>query len=377
MILIEDGPSGAPVLFDDAEEIIRADAAAEVPAALARLDAALARGKWVAGLASYELGYALEARLMPLMPEGRRVPLLALGVFGGPRPANEFLRAAGDEAGLATLANITPGWDARRHATAICRILDYIAAGDIYQANLTMRMQAQYRGSARGLYAALAVRQPVRHGALVDLPGMPRILSRSPELFFATTADGHIETRPMKGTAPRHPDPKRDSALRDGLAQSVKNRAENLMIVDLLRNDISRICRLGSVRVPDLYRVETYATVHQMISRVTGRLRDGVRGSEIFRALFPCGSITGAPKIRAMEIIRELEDGPRDAYCGAIGWMAPDGAARFNVAIRTIELYDDGRAEFGVGGGIVADSTPEGEYEEALWKARFADLTRD
>lgn len=375
MILIEDGPSGAPVLFDDAEEIIRADAAAEVPAALARLDTALARGKWVAGLASYELGYALEARLMPLMPEGRRVPLLALGVFGGPRPADAFLRATGDEAGPATLANITPGWDARRHAAAIGRILDYIAAGDIYQANLTMRMQAQYRGSARGLYAALAARQPVRHGALVDLPGMPRILSRSPELFFATTADGRIETRPMKGTAPRHPDPARDSALRLDLAQSVKNRAENLMIVDLLRNDISRICRVGSVRVPDLYRVESYATVHQMISRVTGRLREGVRGSDIFRALFPCGSITGAPKIRAMEIIRELEDGPRDAYCGAIGWMAPDGAARFNVAIRTVELYDDGRAEFGVGGGIVADSTPEGEYEEALWKARFADLT--
>lgn len=375
MILIEDGPSGAPVLFDDAEEIIRADAAAEVPAALARLDTALARGKWVAGLASYELGYALEARLMPLMPEGRRVPLLALGVFGGPRPADAFLRATGDEAGPATLANITPGWDARRHAAAIGRILDYIAAGDIYQANLTMRMQAQYRGSARGLYAALAARQPVRHGALVDLPGMPRILSRSPELFFATTADGRIETRPMKGTAPRHPDPARDSALRLDLAQSVKNRAENLMIVDLLRNDISRICRVGSVRVPDLYRVESYATVHQMISRVTGRLREGVRGSDIFRALFPCGSITGAPKIRAMEIIRELEDGPRDAYCGAIGWMAPDGAARFNVAIRTVELYDGGRAEFGVGGGIVADSTPEGEYEEALWKARFADLT--
>lgn len=180
----------------------------------------------------------------------------------------------------------------------------------------------------------------------------------------------------MKGTAPRASNPAHDAALRLELQQSLKNRAENLMIVDLLRNDISRICRVGTVRVPELFAIESYVTVHQMVSRVTGELRPGTTPSAIFRAIYPCGSITGAPKIRAMEIIRELEAGPRGAYCGAMGWIAPDGAARFNVAIRTLTLYDEGEVAFGVGGGIVADSTAEGEFEEALWKARFAALTR-
>ena len=161
------------------------------------------------------------------------------------------------------------------------------------------------------------------------------------------------------------------------LQQSLKNRAENLMIVDLLRNDISRICEIGSVRVPELYAIESYATVHQMVSRVTGQLQPGTEPSALFRALFPCGSITGAPKIRAMEIIRELESGPRGAYCGTIGWMGPDGASSFNVSIRTLTLYGETEVEFGVGGGIVADSTAAGEYEEALWKARFAELIQD
>jgi para-aminobenzoate synthetase component 1 len=185
---------------------------------------------------------------------------------------------------------------------------------------------------------------------------------------------GRIEARPMKGTAPRDPDPGRDAATREALAADVKNRAENLMIVDLLRNDIGRIAEVGSVRVPELFAVETYATVHQMVSRITGTLRPGVTLSRILRALFPCGSVTGAPKVRAMEIIRELEPWPRDVYCGAIGWAAPDGRAAFNVAIRTLLLLPDGTAVLNVGGGVVADSTAAAEYEEALWKARFADL---
>jgi para-aminobenzoate synthetase component I len=176
----------------------------------------------------------------------------------------------------------------------------------------------------------------------------------------------------MKGTAPRDADPARDAALRAELGHDVKNRAENLMIVDLLRNDIGRIAEIGSVRVPELFTVETYATVHQMVSRVTGRLAPGTRLSRVFRALFPCGSVTGAPKLRAMEIIRELEPWPREAYCGAIGWAAPDGRASFNVAIRTIALHPGGEAVLNVGGGLVADSSAASEYEEALWKARFA-----
>jgi para-aminobenzoate synthetase component 1 len=180
----------------------------------------------------------------------------------------------------------------------------------------------------------------------------------------------------MKGTAPRDPDPTRDESLRAGLAADAKNRAENLMIVDLLRNDLSRICAVGSVRVPELFAVESFATLHQMSSRVIGHLLPGTRLSEILAALFPCGSVTGAPKLRAMEVIRELEPAPREAYCGAIGWAGPDGRASFSVAIRTVALHPGGEAVLNVGGGVVADSTAAAEYEEALWKALFADLSR-
>ena len=374
MIILEHGPGAAPVLFRAPRRIIRADASAEVPAALEALDQAQADGLWIAGFASYELGYALEPRLAPLMPADRGLPLLQFGVYEAPEDAAPILSEAAAAAAQARLAPAQAEWSAADHARAIARILDYIAAGDIYQANLTMRMRAEAQGTPMALYGALRARQPVSHGAFVDFADCPPLLSRSPELFFATTADGRIETRPMKGTAPRASNPAHDAALRLDLQQSVKNRAENLMIVDLLRNDISRICKVGSVRVPKLFAIESYTTVHQMVSHVIGDLLPGTSPSAIFRALFPCGSITGAPKIRAMEIIRELEADPRDIYCGAIGWMGPDGASSFNVAIRTLTL-DQGVARFGVGGGIVADSTAPGEYEEALWKARFATLS--
>lgn len=374
MILLENGPQGKAAVFDAPKAVIRADTVAEVVGALDEIDAALAAGQWIAGLASYELGYAFEPRLAPLMPPGRDMPLLAFGVYDTPLPADAALTRAATEAATARLTAPTAGWDARAHARAMAKVLGYIAAGDIYQANLTLRMRAEYSGTALGLYAALRARQPVGHGAFVDLPGVAKIISRSPELFFATDAEGRIETRPMKGTAPRASNPAHDAALRMELQGSLKNRAENLMIVDLLRNDIARICTVGSVRVPELFAIESYATVHQMVSRVTGQLVADTRASDIFRALFPCGSITGAPKIRAMEIIRDLEDTPRGIYCGSIGWMAPDGSSAFNVAIRTLTLLADKHVEFGVGGGIVADSTAAGEYEEALWKARFAHL---
>lgn len=377
MILIENGPGGGPALFDAPGRIIRAETADEVAPALAALDAARAAGLWAAGFLSYETGYALEPRLAGLMPSRRSLPLLAFGLYGSPLAAGAVLARAGAEAAGARLSPATPDWSAAEHAAAMARVLDYIGAGDIYQTNLTMQMRAAFAGTPLGLYGALRARQPVGHGALVALPDCPVLVSRSPELFFSTDADGVIETRPMKGTAPRASNPAHDAALRLELQQSVKNRAENLMIVDLLRNDISRVCAVGSVRVPELYTVESYVTVHQMVSRVTGRLRPGTQPSALLRALFPCGSVTGAPKIRAMEIIRELEPTPRGAYCGSIGWLGPDGSSAFNVAIRTLTLADDGTASFGVGGGIVADSTPEGEYEEALWKARFAALGRD
>ncbi|MCV2868122.1 aminodeoxychorismate synthase component I [Defluviimonas sp. WL0002] len=374
MILLENGPFGEPALFDSPRRLIRADTAAEVDAALSAIDAARDEGAWLAGYASYELGYALEPKLSALMPPRPPGPLLHFGVYDSPRLAQPLLDQAGAEAAGATIARANPLWDAAAHARAVRAVQDYIAAGDVYQVNLTMQMVARVTGSPLGLYGALRNRQAVAHGAFVALPDAPIILSRSPELFFATDARGRIETRPMKGTAPRATNPAHDAALKLELQESIKNRAENLMIVDLLRNDISRIARVGSVRVPALFAIESYATVHQMVSHVTGDLVARTAASEIFRALFPCGSITGAPKIRAMEIIHELEAGPRGIYCGGIGWIAPDGASAFNVAIRTMTLAGD-EVSFGVGGGIVIDSTAEGEWEEALWKARFADLT--
>ena len=236
---------------------------------------------------------------------------------------------------------------------------------------MTFPVQARWEGDPLAIFRQLAVRQPVRHSALVELDG-PVVVSRSPELFFDVSRDRWIETLPMKGTAPRGATPQEDMRQRDFLAGDPKNQAENRMIVDLLRNDISLISDVGTLDVPDLFKVETYATVHQMVSRVRAKLRPGLDIADIFAALFPCGSITGAPKIRAMEILRELEDGPRDVYCGAIGWIAPGHRMRFNVAIRTLSLYPSGEAVYNVGGGVVFDSTAEGEYAECLLKARFA-----
>lgn len=354
--------------------VIRADSVDQVPAALADLETVRQAGHWLAGYASYELGYALEPKLAGLMPQERRLPLICFGVYEGPQQAvvrEASPHGVADDAGLQALL---PRWSFQRYAEAFAQVNHNIGRGDIYQANLTFPIDAAANGTSQALYAALVAHQPVGHGALVLQEGLPDILSRSPELFFRTDATGRIETRPMKGTQPRSTDPVADAKARDFLRQDEKNRAENLMIVDLLRNDISRIAALGSVRVPELFAVESYATVHQMVSTVEAQLRPGVGLGQILQALFPCGSITGAPKIRAMELLSELEPWARDIYCGTIGWMAPDGASAFNVAIRTLML-EEGRATLNVGGGVVWDSTAPSEYEEALWKARFAQLT--
>lgn len=362
-------PGGAACQFADPIRMIEAVEAADVPAALDALDAARAEGLWLAGYASYELGYVLEPKLAPLLPETRKLPLLRFGVYAGPEVAEDLpMGRAGLDVGLGPLR---PRWDEARYCEAFEQVHEAIGAGDIYQANLTFPIDCDAHGDAAMLYGALMARQPVLHGALVQQEGLPALLSRSPELFFRTTPGGHIETRPMKGTQPRSEDPVQDRANRDFLIADEKNNAENLMIVDLLRNDISRVAKPGSVHVPELFCVESYATVHQMVSTVAAELTEGTQLSDILRALFPCGSITGAPKIRAMEILRELEPEARDIYCGTIGWAAPDGASSFNVAIRTL-MVDEGRARLNVGGGVVWDSTSASEYEEALWKARFA-----
>nr|WP_247743338.1 aminodeoxychorismate synthase component I [Shimia sp. R10_1] len=353
-------------MFETAEHVISVTEPGEVDAAFQVLGEAQAAGFWLAGYVSYELGYVLEPRLRRMLPKARRLPLMQFGVFRAPRAANALQGDAKFDMGT-----FAPRWSAATYRAAFDRVHGYIGAGDIYQANLTFPLDAAISGDAEALYAALAARQPVGHGALVKQSGLPDILSRSPELFFRTDAAGRIETRPMKGTQPRSEDAAEDARRKAWLAQDEKNRAENLMIVDLLRNDISRVAKPGSVKVPKLFEVESYATVHQMTSTVQAELQEGAGLPEILQALFPCGSITGAPKLRSMEILRDLEPWPREIYCGAIGWAAPDGRSEFSVAIRTM-LVEAGQAVLNVGGGVVWDSKAPDEYEEALWKARFA-----
>ncbi|NVO54410.1 aminodeoxychorismate synthase component I [Rhodobacteraceae bacterium B1Z28] len=362
-IRFDQGPAGPGTHFDRPSQMIRADRAEDVPQALAALDDARAQGAWLAGYASYELGYVLEPRLLERLPKDRRLPLLCFGVYDHPTQT-DLPKASGG------IAEFQPRWDETRYGRAFKTVHDAIGAGDIYQANLTFPIDLIFNGDSASLYSALTAGQIVGHGALVEQDGLPDLLSRSPELFFRTDTSGRIETRPMKGTQPRSEDMAEDARRRNFLSADAKNRAENLMIVDLLRNDISRVALPGSVQVPELFKVETYATVHQMVSLVRAQLQVGAGLSNILTALFPCGSITGAPKIRAMEILSDLEPWARDIYCGTIGWAAPDGRSEFNVAIRTL-MVEDGEAILNVGGGVVWDSTAPSEYEEALWKARF------
>jgi para-aminobenzoate synthetase component 1 len=252
---------------------------------------------------------------------------------------------------------------------AVRRTIDYIEAGDIYQANITQRFRARLpTGFDRlSLYQALRMRNPATFGAYLDF-GATGILSSSPERFLKL-ADGKVETRPIKGTRPRGRNAAEDQALAAELLASAKDRAENLMIVDLLRNDISRVCKIGSVKVPTLFGLESYATVHHLVSVVAGELAQGRSAVDLLRACFPGGSVTGAPKIRAMEIIAELEPTSRGPYCGSIGYLSADGGMDSNIVIRTYCVQGQDLT-FQVGGGIVADSDPHAEYEESLAKAK-------
>lgn len=364
----DNGPNGTGLSFNDASEVIRADTPEDVGPALAQMEQAQASGHWLAGMASYELGYTFSHKLQGLMPAKRDVPLLQFGVFATPSTDRNA-----PPTDTATLTTPIPAWSLHDYTAAFDAVKNYIAAGDIYQANLTFALHCTRTGSLDALYAALQTKQAVPFGALVDLGG-PALLSRSPELFFSIDADRNIRARPMKGTAPRGGTHQQDADLAKWLQKSEKNRAENLMIVDLLRNDMSRISEVGSVKVPSLFAVETYATLHQMTSSISAKLVKDTSLTDIFAALFPCGSITGAPKIRAMQIIHELEAAPRGAYCGAIGWIAPNGSMSFNVAIRTLTCFDDNTVRLNVGGGVVYDSNAADEYDEALLKARYAAL---
>jgi para-aminobenzoate synthetase/4-amino-4-deoxychorismate lyase len=357
-------------LFTGLVRTVEARTASEVQPALDALAAAHKEGLFAAGYFAYELGYALESRLAPLLPQSS-TPLLWFGLFhsqetlAGPETDRWLARQC---RGRAYAGPLHPGDTEKEYAGRFARVRDDILAGDAYQVNLTFACRFAFAGDALALYARLRRQAKAGHGAYVD-DGTRSILSLSPERFFAV-ADGVLTARPMKGTAPRGKDAASDARIAAGLQTSEKDRAENLMIVDLIRNDIGRVAKTGTVKVEDLFAVETYPTVHQMVSTVRGELRAGVTPADLVRALFPCGSVTGAPKLRAMEIIAELERTPRGLYCGAIGVFAPDGGSDFNVAIRTLTI--EGReGRLGIGGGIVADSKPDAEYEECLIKARF------
>ena len=253
------------------------------------------------------------------------------------------------------------------YIVALRRVKEYIAAGDIYQANLTQRLTAPLATTPWHLYRRLTKANPAPFAAFFETPDCA-VISCSPERFLQVRS-GEVETRPIKGTRPRGATPEQDERLAKELLASAKDRAENVMIVDLERNDLGRVCEFGSVHVPELFALESYATVHHLVSTVRGRLRPGATALDCLRTAFPGGSVTGAPKVRSMEIIEELEPTRRGLYTGAIGYLCFSGDMDVNIVIRT-PVIKDGLAHFQVGGGIVADSDPEAEYEETLDKAR-------
>ena len=370
--LFRDDRAGTSLVFAEPRDLIVARRADEVLPALARLEKARRAGKWLAGFLSYEAGFVFEDKLRPFIEDNRETPLLAFGIFDAPQANDHPLAFAPHAIPNAPLLNdLRAAWDLPTYTDRFERLHQHLRKGDCYQANLTMPITATWSGDARAAFWSLIARQPVHYGALIDFGG-PVILSRSPELFFAVDEDGYIETHPMKGTAARGATPEEDEAIIAAMLADEKTQAENRMIVDLLRNDISVISEVGTLSVPKLFAIETYPTVHQMVSHIRAKLRPDIGLPEILSALFPCGSITGAPKMWAMRILHELEARPRDAYCGAIGYCDPAGPMRFSVAIRTLTLFNDNRAVFNVGGGIVFDSKAEAEYDECLLKARFA-----
>lgn len=342
---------------------------------------ALAQGFHLAGWMAYEFGFLFEPVLKKKLAALADRPLARFGVFPAPlvfdhrtgewdhgTPWPPLSSAGPADQGFA-VRGLRPNMDQADYITAIRRIKEYIEAGDTYQVNFTLKLLFSLDGSPEALYEALRRNQSVSYGACIRW-GDQRIMSFSPELFFRKDQAGRCTVRPMKGTIRRGRFRQEDEKLALFLQNDGKNRSENVMIVDLLRNDLGRVCTAGSIAVPSLFDIETYETLHQMTSTVTGELARQTSLFTLMKALFPCGSVTGAPKIRTMEIIRELEAGPRGVYTGAIGHLAPDGQATFNVPIRTLHLVGN-NGEMGIGSGVVHDSDPQQEWQECLLKGRF------
>ncbi len=340
--------------------VLETQVLSEVENVLEAVDRYTSQGFYAAGFVSYEAAPAFRPE-MKVRP-GVRMPLVWFGIF-------EKKQASLDDEASYDVSGWSLEGSESAYAKGVQRIREAIEEGDTYQVNYTERLTANFQGSAPAFYRQLARNQQADYGAYVDT-GHHQILSASPELFFRIDGS-RIRTKPMKGTAPRGKIKEEDDASVKALLESEKERAENLMIVDLLRNDISRLTLPGTVQVTKLFEAERYPTVHQLTSTIEGELKSGLGVVDWFRALFPCGSITGAPKISTMRYIAELEQTPREVYCGAIGYITPEKNAVFNVPIRTVAIDSgSGAARYGVGGGITWDSTSEGEYQELLSKAR-------
>jgi len=360
--------------------VLEATEPSEVRGVVEAAEGATARGLWVAGFVGYEAapGFdpALAVRDRPASDAFADLPLAWFGMFEGRQET--VLPAPPDDASTTDPTAWEPSVDRSTYDAAIAQIRRHIAAGETYQVNHTLRLRATVTGDPRGLYRDLCYAQRGAYAAFLDT-GRFRVLSASPELFFRIDGS-RIRTKPMKGTAPRGRWLAEDEAIRERLQGSVKDRAENAMIVDLLRNDIGRVAREGTVTWSDVFEAERYETVWQLTSTVEADLRHDASLASVFDALFPCGSVTGAPKVSTMGVIAALEDSPRGLYCGTVGYLAPDGAgprARFNVAIRTaVQDARTGATEYGVGGGITWDSSAGAEYGETIAKARVLTARR-
>jgi para-aminobenzoate synthetase / 4-amino-4-deoxychorismate lyase len=374
----DDLVAGAERAFRLAEPVgvIEARRPSEVAGAIDAAGSAAARGLWAAGFVAYEAAPGLDPELSVHVraPDDpfAELPLAWFALFERKEDLPPLEPGRLDPSGSAG-SPWRPSVDRATYDAAVERIRELIAAGHTYQVNHTIRLRAMIQGDERGFYRDLCLAQRGGYAAFLDL-GRYRVLSASPELFFRIDGE-RITTRPMKGTSPRGRWLAEDEEIAARLVASSKDRAENAMIVDLLRNDLGRICRTGSVEVERMLEAERFETVWQLTSTIEGDLRPGITLLDTFRALFPSGSVTGAPKVRTTRIIADLEDSARGPYCGAIGYLAPAGSgeprASFNVAIRTVVLDAQTRtAEYGVGGGITHDSSASGEYEEIVAKAR-------
>lgn len=393
IVLLDDSraahKAGASLLFHSPDHIIKADSFEEVAGALTAIDEVHAKGFHTAGWISYEVAAAFEPRLASRLQKKADEPLIWMMVTKHresltPAMVQELFHNAARGNRRPHSIDLSSASHSRDgYLKAFDTIQDFIQAGDVYQINHTFPSVVEIKGDALALYEKLRASQPVAYGAYIDTgsgrfgpdPEGTKILSLSPELFLRRSGD-RLSAKPMKGTAPRGKNSTQDQSICGALLADEKSRAENLMIVDLIRNDLSRVAAKASVKTERLFEAEKYPTLFQMTSTVSAEAKPGLKPSQMLKAMFPCGSVTGAPKVRAMEIISELEDAPRGVYCGAIGHFSP--AAKntaeswtLNVPIRTLCLPGQGKGRLSVGSGIVADSDGEAEYQECLLKARF------